>query len=112
MVGAEDEREIKNLQLVHRVFEKTNRLLTPTPDDWSETGRILFLLKTGARSIRTGLVGKVGNVERLVNDVLIARTVGAANAILVTANLKDARLIARYQAFDFLGDDDYFEAME
>jgi predicted nucleic acid-binding protein len=73
-------------------------LLTPNGEDWVETGRILNALLRGAPSRRPGRpVGIAkGEQQRLVRDVLIARSARRVNASVVTYNRRDFEKIRRF----------------
>ena len=78
--------------------EENGALLTPDSEDWVETGRILNALLRGARSARPGKpVGIAkGEQQRLVRDVLIARSARRVNAAVVTYNRGDFEKIRRF----------------
>jgi predicted nucleic acid-binding protein len=62
------------------------RLLVPSGDDWFYTGQVLNSLFRGARSVRgprSHAIDK-GEQQRLVRDVLIARSAKRVNAAVVT----------------------------
>ena len=75
-------------------------LLVPTGEDWWLAGKILNSLLRGLKSRRGGLTPKLPAAEkqRIIRDVLIARTVRRAGALLVTDNVSDFKLIARFCA--------------
>ncbi|MFQ5801946.1 MAG: type II toxin-antitoxin system VapC family toxin [Candidatus Methylomirabilales bacterium] len=78
-------------RFVHQT-EKTGRIVTPTYQDWKETGRILAKIGRQEPAQRT-------RIPRLVNDVLLAMSAAQIGATLFTFNGEDFRLIARYKKF-------------
>jgi predicted nucleic acid-binding protein len=79
-------------------FDKENRLLVPTMEDWIQAGKIINALLRGLKSKARGKTPKLpyADKQRIVRDVLIARTVKRAGALLVTDNLRDFKTISRY----------------
>jgi len=98
IAGAVDTSQAKMWAATAREFDKEQRLLTPNMEDWIEAGRILNNLLRGARSKNRGKTAKLSHdlKHRIIRDVLIARCVKRAGATLVTDNVKDFKLIARF----------------
>jgi predicted nucleic acid-binding protein len=98
VAGAADDSEAKRWAATAKQLDKENRVLTPTLNDWIEAGKILNNLLRGARSKNRGKSPKLSFEEkqRIIRDVLIARCAKRAGATLVTDNVRDFRLIARY----------------
>ena len=98
--GAKDKSDLQELDSLRRDYEKQGRLLVPTGEDWWLAGKILNSLLRGLKSRRGGLTPKLPAAEkqRIIRDVLIARTVRRAGALLVTDNVSDFKLIARFCA--------------
>ena len=98
--GAKDKSDLQELDGLRRDYEKQGRLLVPTGEDWWLAGKILNSLLRGLKSRRGGLTPKLPAAEkqRIIRDVLIARTVRRAGALLVTDNVSDFKLIARFCA--------------
>lgn len=94
--GAVDQYTMSALDEFFHVFDKNNRLVTPSKNDWVFCGKVLSQIgkRHGFESIKKG---------RLVNDVLIALSCKMADASLLTANHKDFRLIHEFVKFQFLG---------
>lgn len=83
------------LRLVDRFIgqtERTERIVSPTYQDWKETGRILGGIARQQPAQRT-------RIPTLVNDVLLVMTTIQIGATLFTFNAEDFRLIARYKQF-------------
>jgi hypothetical protein len=96
--GAREEREVRELGMVAKTARKEGRLLVPTSDDWFYTGKVLNALLRGVRSrcdTRSHAIDK-GEQQRLVRDVLIARSARRANAPVVTYNRGDYIKIQRF----------------
>jgi predicted nucleic acid-binding protein len=79
-------------QRVLREFEKNHAILTPTENNWLESGRIL------AR-IRTNSGFEPHKLRDLHFDVLIALTARTHGARLITSNRSDFELIRKYRDF-------------
>lgn len=96
--GAADAAAVRMWRAVRTGAEAEGLLLTPNGEDWVETGRILNALLRGARSPRPGRpVGIAkGEQQRLVRDVLIARSARRVNAAVVTYNRGDFEKIRRF----------------
>lgn len=96
--GAREEREVRQLEGLTKTARKQGRLLVPTGDDWFYTGKVLNALLRGVRSrrdTRSHAIDK-GEQQRLVRDVLIARSAKRANAPVVTYNRGDYVKIQRF----------------
>lgn len=78
------------------VFERAERVITPSETAWHRSGDVLADL---AR--REGL--ELGRVSKSFgNDILLALSCREAGCVLVTDNERDFRRIRRYVAFDFV----------
>lgn len=82
----------------------------PTGEDWWLAGKVLNSLLRGLKSKHGGLTPKLPAAEkqRIIRDVLIARTARRAGAMLVTENIKDFKVIARFCAARLLPGEKYF----
>ena len=109
--GAVDSSELKKLASAHRAFQKENRLLVPSGDDWLQAGKVLNSLLRGLKSKRGGLTPKLPDSEkhRIISDVLIAVTSKRAKAAVVTDNTKDFAKIQRYCDVKIIRTKDFFE---
>jgi predicted nucleic acid-binding protein len=109
--GANDKSELQRLDTARRAFEKEGQLLVPTGEDWWLAGKVLNSLLRGLKSRQGGLTPKLPAAEkqRIIRDVLIARTARRAGALLVTDNLKDFKLIARFCAVRAMAGRQYFK---
>lgn len=98
--GAVDKSDLQRWEAVRKTHEKRGTLLVPTGEDWFVAGKVLNSLLRGlkARSDRRTPKLPASEKNRIIRDVLIARTVRRANAALVTDNLKDFNLIRRFCA--------------
>lgn len=98
--GAKDKSDLQELDGLRRDYETQGRLLVPTGEDWWLAGKVLNSLLRGLKSKRRGLTPKLPAAEkqRIIRDVLIARTVRRAGALLVTDNVSDFKLINRFCA--------------
>ena len=91
VAGAGDKSEVQFAQAMRDDFEKENRLITPTLEDWWEAGRVLHALRQGLKSRAKGITPKLSpdEVQRIFRDVMIARTARRARAAVVTDNIGD-----------------------
>lgn len=98
VAGASDEATVKSLEAFYRNYEKADRLLVPTAEDWWLTGKIINSLQRRLKTQHGGQTPRLPAEERyrLTNDVLIARTARRAGVIIVTDNLKDFETIAPF----------------
>ena len=108
--GAADASYLKSWSAVWRKFEKEGRLLVPTGEDWYEAGKILNSLLRGLKSKSKGLTPKLhpDDKQRMIRDVLIARTAMRAGVTVVTENRKDFERIKRFCRVKLLSGDEYF----
>ena len=111
VAGAIDKSEIQKLDAARRAHEKEGTLLVPTGEDWWLAGKVLNSLLRGLKSRSRGMTPKLPAAEkqRIVRDVLIARTARRANALLVTDNIKDFKAIGRFCAVRTIRAADYFK---
>jgi hypothetical protein len=109
--GANDKSELQRLDAARKAFENQGRLLVPTGEDWWLAGKVLNSLLRGLKSKRGGLTPRLPAAEkqRIIRDVLIARTVRRASALLVTDNVKDFRMIGRFCAVRTMTGSRYFK---
>jgi predicted nucleic acid-binding protein len=77
-------------------FERLERVVTPSTQCWNTAGSILSTLAR-AEGIAVSQVSKA-----FLCDVLIALSCREAGVVLITANTKDFRRIARHTPFDFI----------
>ena len=98
--GAVDKSDVQRWNAARRAHEREGTLLVPTGEDWWLAGKALNSLLRGLKSRRSGLTPKLPATEkqRIIRDVLIARTARRAGALLITDNVKDFKLIARFCA--------------
>ena len=110
MAGAADNSELRYWEAAAKKFEKEEKLLVPTTEDWLLAGRVLSSLLRGLKSKHGGKTPKVpaSQIQRIVRDVLIARTVKRAGCLLVTDNLKDFEQIKRFCNVRLISGKDYF----
>jgi predicted nucleic acid-binding protein len=108
--GAKDKSDLQRLNAIRLAYEKENRLLVPTGEDWWLAGKVLYSLLQGLKSERGGQTPRLHPHEkqRIIRDVLIARTVRRAGALLITNNSADFTLIRRFCNVRFKSGADYF----
>lgn len=100
IAGSVDDSEAKYWIAVARESARVQRLLVPDAEDWIQCGRVLNSILRGLKSRQGGKTPRLSHQEkdRIIRDVLIARTVRRAGGVLVTDNIKDFRLIRRFCA--------------
>jgi predicted nucleic acid-binding protein len=91
--GASDaaRRQVERLE---RDFERANRILVPTLNDWTQAGRVL------ARLADKYHYEKIGRA-RLTNDALIAMSAARVGVRVITANERDFSRLAEFRAFQW-----------
>ena len=111
IAGAADKSEVQKWIAFSRFYEKQNKLLIPNGEDWCEAGRILNAMLRGLKSKAGGRTPKLQDSEKqsVIRDVLIARTVKRASALLVTDNVKDFQRIKRFCSIRLIRGDEYFK---
>lgn len=112
VAGAQDEAELKTLGVARREYEKSEKLLVPTAEDWWLVGKIIYALQKGLKSQKAGLTPKMPADEkyRITHDVLIARTAKRKGVMVVTDNLKDFKAIQKYCNVLIMSGDEYFSS--
>lgn len=110
VAGAADESEIQFAEILRTKGNAENRILTPTMIDWWEAGKILYRLRQGKKSRAKGVTPKLptAQVQRIMRDTMIARTVKRANATLITDNVKDFEQIKSFCDVKTISGKDYF----
>lgn len=108
--GAVDKSELQRWDASRRAHEREGTLLVPTGEDWWLAGKVLNSLLRGLKSKRGGRTPRLPAMEkhRIIRDVLIARTVRRAGALLVTDNLGDFKMIGRFCAVQTVSASQYF----
>ncbi|CAN5297120.1 hypothetical protein BH18ACI2_BH18ACI2_18280 [soil metagenome] len=108
--GANDKTDLQRLDAVRRTYEKDGRLLVPTGEDWWLAGKVLNSLWRGLKSKAGGCTPRIPKTEqqRIIRDVLIARTARRAGATVVTDNTADFLKIKRFCAVRLQSGSDYF----
>jgi predicted nucleic acid-binding protein len=96
--GAQDTADVRRLGSIRAAAEGDGTLLTPDGEDWYEAGKVLRALHHGLPSHREGHTPAIPKEEqnRLLRDVLIARSAKRINAQVVTYNQGDFKKIRRF----------------
>ena len=108
--GAADNSVLKGLDAVRIAYERNGKLVVPTSEDWWLAGKVLNSLYRGLKSKSRGRVQRIAKLEqqRIIRDVLIARSAKRANALLITNNVSDFAKISRFCRVNFTSGLDYF----
>jgi predicted nucleic acid-binding protein len=87
------ERARPAVEQIERDFSSNERILIPNLTDWTEAGRVLerVAAKYDYEAIGRG---------RLTNDALIATSAARSGVRVITANERDFRRLAEFQAFE------------
>jgi predicted nucleic acid-binding protein len=96
--GARDIAEVRRLGWMRAEAEDDGVLLTPDGEDWYYAGKVLNSLHRGLRSRRAPGPVAIPKEEqqRLLRDVLIARSAKRVNAAVMTYNVRDFEKIRRF----------------
>ncbi len=108
--GAIDKTEVQRWHAAMSEHEKEKTLLVPTAEDWWLAGKVLNSLLRGLKSQRQGQTPRLAPAEkqRIIRDVLIARTSHRVGALLVTDNTGDFQKIKRFCNVRMVNGKDYF----
>ncbi|GAN33631.1 MAG: PIN domain protein [Candidatus Brocadia sinica] len=93
--GAFDNQSIKLLDKLYKAFYDTQRIVTPTSNDWQTTGKVVAKLggKYGFENIF---------LSRIQNDVLIALSAKQVGASVITNNAKDFLRVKEFVNFKLI----------
>lgn len=107
--GARDDAEVRRVGAMYAAANVGGALLTPDGEDWYQAGKVLSLLLRGAVSRRAGRNHAIdkGEQQRLLRDVLIARSAKRVNASVITYNTGDFVKIRRFCNVRLLPPTDY-----
>jgi predicted nucleic acid-binding protein len=96
--GAQDTAEIRRFGSMLSVAQANGTLVTPDGEDWFQAGKVLNSLLRAVRSRRMGRSPAIdkGEQQRLLRDVLIARSAKRLGAAVVTYNASDFEKIRRF----------------
>jgi len=110
--GANDASAIKELERLRQECRKANKLLVPNEEDWWHAGLVLNALQRGRRSKKTRRIPKISVAERnrIINDVLIARTAKRAGVMVVTDNVNDFIKIRNFCDVKIISGSKYFSS--
>ena len=92
-VRASDRKALERHVL--KVYERANRMITPSTDAWQRSGN-LFAEMARKEGLELARVSKA-----FANDVLLALSCREAGCVLVTDNERDFQRIRRFVQFDF-----------
>ena len=85
-------RDRRVLERLERDFERARRILVPDLSDWTQTGKVLALLRAKYDYERIGQ-------GRLTNDALIATSAGRSGITVITTNTRDFARLAEFRYF-------------
>jgi predicted nucleic acid-binding protein len=95
---------------MRRGYERDARLLIPNGEDWYLAGKILNSLYRASAVTARGTPARIRKEEqqRIIRDVLIARSAKRMNVTVVTRNIRDFDLIRKYCAVNTEHPNDFF----
>ncbi len=105
-----DKSEWQKFTLWRKAFTRLERYLVPNSDDWWEASKIASRIRHGEKSQAGGKTPKNPYVQKLQNDILIARTAFAQNFFVVTSNLTDFQKIRQFLNVEIVAAEEYFSA--
>ena len=95
LAGAIGKEGLKNAETLFRPFERVGRIVTPTHNDWKETGRLLSLIRQKRKDLRT-------KIPTLINDTLIALSAKNIGATVYTSNAEDFQIIREFSEISYV----------
>jgi predicted nucleic acid-binding protein len=95
LAGAKSRTGRRNVEALLRPFERAGRIVTPTHQNWRETGVILSELMEARIDLKSKLAG-------LANDCLLALSARSIGATLYTRNRTDFSLIQKLRPFSLV----------
>ncbi len=98
LAGAVDKADVKRWEVARNQFEKADKILVPTLEDWWQAGKIINALLRGLKSESRGETPRLHPNQKyqIIHDALIAVTAHRFGALVVTDNVGDFENIRRY----------------
>ena len=93
--GAFDNQSIKLLDKLYKAFYDTQRIVTPSSNDWQTTGKVIAKLGR-----KYGFEDRF--LSKIQNDVLIALSARQIGASVITNNTKDFLKIKEFVNFNLI----------
>lgn len=93
--GAKSRRGRRNVEALLRPFERAGRIVTPTHQNWRDTGVVLSELMEARTDLKSKLAG-------LANDCLLALSARSIGATIYTRNKADFSLIQKLRPFSLV----------
>src|SRR6266571_3219107 len=108
--GARDNSRLKELHAAQKRYEKEGRLLVPDGEDWWFAGKILNSITRRFKSKRSGRPKGMSQAEqqRVLRDVLIARTARREGVLVITSDISDFARIQPYCDVRVMHPNDFF----
>jgi len=108
--GALDNARLRELETIRRSYERDERLLIPNGEDWYLAGKVLNSLYRGSAVTRRGSRVRISkeDQQRIIRDVLIARSARRLNVKVITSNVRDFEMIRPYCAVSVEHPKDFF----
>lgn len=98
MASANEEKQRRTFEGWARIYRADNSFISPNPDDWLLSGRILNSLSIRRRRLAGGEAPKLapGRSQRMALDALLATSAHRAQVTVVTENWDDFHDIKYY----------------
>jgi predicted nucleic acid-binding protein len=108
--GSADRAELKRLNAVRKQYEKEDKMLVPTGEDYFRAGKIMNSL---LHNLKTRSGGKIPRlhpniIQKMFRDTLIAVSVHRIHGLLITDNVKDFEAVRRYCKVRIKSGTDFF----
>jgi Predicted nucleic acid-binding protein, contains PIN domain len=94
LYAGSSDRDRSVIERLERDFDRAQRILVPSLDDWTQAGNVLARLSAKYDYERIGR-------GRLTNDALIAISAGRVGITVYTANERDFRKLAEFRSFQW-----------
>lgn len=110
VAGALDGTVLKSLEGSRKQYEKEDRLLVPTGEDWYRAGKLLNSFLHNLKPQSGGKTPRLhpNKIQQMFRDTLIAVSVSRTHALLVTNNVSDFKAIQRYGKLRIQSGRDFF----
>ncbi len=108
--GALDSARLRELERIRRSYERDERLLIPSGEDWYLAGKVLNSLYRGSGASRRGSKVRIRkeDQQRIIRDVLIARSARRLKVKVITSNIRDFDMIRPYCSVSVEHPDDFY----
>lgn len=103
-----DDGTFRFYQAMLRRFERDDRVLTPTAQDWWECAKVIRRLRFRQKVTAHGKTPRLQHAQQLQNDALIARTAVLNQCVVVTVDIDDYLELSRFMKVNAISAAQYF----